>query len=352
MLATGHRVHVTDNGWQNWHTIEIGYTNALQRFDFITNDYGIAVGFGNVHITTDGGINWQRVNEKFRQIDFFNADSGIIVQQVPNKEPLRTVDGGITWEPFATGSEGFIQSIDLISPTCGFMATSNSEFLITIDAGNNWQVQGLPFDSVYYKDIQFFNESTGYLCASNGAVLKTTNAGETWNYYNFDTITQLSAIYFISELHGWVVGSPYFCAITHDGSITWEIIPLPDYYPKDIWFTNDSTGYIVTWNGHLLTSYDGGFSWQSQTVTTNLPFKIDFVNESQGRIVTSPSIWYTEDGGMTWFSEFSIVPNNSDKITGYARFDENRAWICTDGGGVYSKECLVLKKLDRFWVKY
>jgi len=336
-ISSGFRVHKTDDAWQSWNTILLGYFGDMSKFSFADDQLGLGVGNESLLKTEDGGESWNRLNEKFTDIDFFNEDIGYVIQLGPNINPKKTIDGGYTWEEINLNLNGYITNLDFISETTGFMTNSAYELLKTFDTGNTWDVLNLPIDSVAYTDIQFINENTGFLTTNNSIFVKTTDGGVTWNTFSFDTVNHTKALYFLDENNGWIVGSEGFCGITTDGGETWDAVSVGDQTLIDVWFTTNQNGFFVSNMGDVYGTDNGGYSWELLPLEANNPLEINFMDEENGWIICRNRVFYTEDNGNSWNEELSI-DWTVDRISDFSRSNSSNSWICTQNGRIYYRD--------------
>ena len=135
-----------------------------------------------------------------------------------------------------------------------------------------------------------------------GHIVVSTDAGATWQQAQVPVSSDLTAVYFSSEKHGWAVGHDGVVLASTDGGMTWtkqldgrvvndlvladlqakltanpasaELQALvaeaerykaqgPDKPFLDVWFENDTHGFVVGAYGLLLETSDGGQTWQS-----------------------------------------------------------------------------------------
>lgn len=336
-ISSSYKVNITNNSWQSWDIILVGYPGAMHKFSFADDQLGLGVGNESLLKTTDAGEHWKRINDKFTGIGFFNEDIGYAIQEWPNNIPMKTNDGGYTWEEMNLNLNGYITNLDFISETTGYMINSENELLKTFDAGNNWQITNLPIDTGIYNDIQFIDENIGFLCTDNSIFVKTTDGGVTVNTFNFDTVNSIRALYFNDENNGWIVGSEGFCGITINGGESWDAVVVGDQTLVDVWFTNDQNGYILANLGDVYRTDDGGHTWNLLSLEANSPLEVNFLDEDNGWIVCRNRVYFTENNGVSWNEELSI-DWTIDRFSDFARINNGNSWICTQNGRVYYRD--------------
>ena len=107
----------------------------------------------------------------------FVTDS--IIMAVGYGYVLRSENGGNSFERIdLTGA--FYTSIQFSSPTAGIIIADGGEVFHTTDSGKQWsKVTDLGRKS-YLSDICFLNNSVGFICGSGGCLYKTTDGGSSW----------------------------------------------------------------------------------------------------------------------------------------------------------------------------
>lgn len=98
-----------------------------------------------------------------------------------------------------------------------------------------------------------------------GHILYSDNEGQSWQQAVVPTRQQLTASYFVDELHGWTVGHDALILYSNDGGANWveqyrdESLEAP---LLDVWFANAKQGFAVGAYGTLLQTQDGGQNWE------------------------------------------------------------------------------------------
>ena len=148
--------------------------------------------------STDGGINWQKIEHFDNQtgyindIHFFNSNTGyslIDSNPVGNTKFYKTTNGGLNWisvkliEPNSTVTK--MKFFDMNTGiACGFK--SGGRIYKTTDAGSNWSIKVFVNQ---IDDFTFLNSSTGIAIGvvegGHTIIYKTTNAGNQWDSSGF-----------------------------------------------------------------------------------------------------------------------------------------------------------------------
>jgi photosystem II stability/assembly factor-like uncharacterized protein len=326
----------TEDAWNSyWYDTIFSY-NHFDKFSFASDRKGIASGRDNLLRTRNGGNTWERLNERFVRIAFFDLFNGWIIPEYLNKKLLHTIDGGLTWFEVETGHSGMIKQMDFVNDHLGYVLTREPELLKTTDAGNSWEIIGLPFDpSFYFSDIQFLDENTGFISAYPNRLYKTLDGGINWDY---DTLlmTNIWAVDFIDASEGWAVDRMGHIAHTSDGGSNWNYSSFSQNYLFDVDFVNPLDGFVLT-SSLLYKTEDGGNNWQEIHYDGSFSRSLHFADELNGWIICEDEVYRTYDGGLTWDV---VVENTSANLqhefTGFFALDTGNAWVCSMDGRVLS----------------
>lgn len=166
----------------------------------------------------------------------------------------------------------------------------------------------------------------GYSTA-NGITKKTTNGGFNWSTLSGGNLT---GIFFINDITGWVVGYPGYIGYTTNGSsFVQQQTGVTDRL-NDVFFIDPNTGWVVGGDfsvERIFKTTNAGANWISQTSgTANKLFSVYFLNASTGYSVggpSSPKIIKTTDGGTTWLSQYT---NISTPLYSVMFADVNTGW--------------------------
>jgi photosystem II stability/assembly factor-like uncharacterized protein len=180
--------------------------------------------------------------------------------------------------PSPQGSPGNIEYIQIIDPEHWVIADSKSIWCRT-NAGRSFEkcYSAQPEDAVvkYIRGMSFVGPKTGF-AIDRDKLIATTDGGSSWNLLGPITHGNeppiLSECYFTNPLRGYVVGQT--------GSVAYE--------------------------GIVLATQDGGKSWARQTLPqqTSTRWSVNsvfFLDENRGWISGTPFIFWTVDGGETWW---------------------------------------------------
>jgi photosystem II stability/assembly factor-like uncharacterized protein len=220
--------------------------------------------------------------------------------------------------------------------------------------------------------VSFPSSDTGY-STTNGITRKTTNGGYNWISLSGGNLT---GIFFINNLTGWVVGYPgYIGRTTNGSSFTQQPTGVQDRL-NDVFFINENTGWVVGGDfsvERIFKTTNAGVNWIAQTSgTANKMFSVYFIDENTGWSVGGPSapkIIKTTNGGTNWFLQttsvntplYSVMFSGADTGWAVAGYLGGETIIKTTNGGAvwfsqssgdnrYLRDCYVKNSLTAFAV--
>ncbi len=216
--SEGTLIH-TNNGGENWNTIDLGITDPIWDIFFLNTSIGyLSTNEGTIYKTEDGGTTWNNINAVMDGV------------------------GSVSNICFVTESHGFVGGFNYLKET--------------FDGGLTWSdVPGHEPQTVEFmfqiQEIKFYDENVGYFSGDQGLLFKTTDGGTTWidkhveiadyvveSLFNFDFLDEYPEIGFACGYHGLLIR-------TFDGGDSWELMT------SDIEGTNSTDGSIF----HTLDFY-------------------------------------------------------------------------------------------------
>ena len=333
-------------------------TNDLNTTEFINESTGWAAGNnGTLLLTIDGGNNWMTksmgTDYNLNDIQFINEDKGWIIGD--SGTILYTLDGGESWVYQDVPQNDNFTDVYFLDENNGWVI-SDSALLKTIDGGTNWETVDLSFDEDTNLEAVYFTTVTnGWLIVGGGfnsQLFYTTNGGLTWELSkDLNWSEGFTEINFTDADHGffggvlqYMPGSSGIIYKTQDGGQTWYDIIIGDYGGiSAITFIDNYHGYIIGWMDDwgmplLSESLDGGETWQYPSVNEMTILELNdvcFGNNEHAYIVGNEGLimsWldpaaYNEEEyflNQTEINKFYIYPNPVNLITTLGgEFSEN-----------------------------
>jgi photosystem II stability/assembly factor-like uncharacterized protein len=255
---------------------------------------------------------------------------------------LKTVDGGATWQPQASGVDAPLRTVLIVSPTVVWVGGDNGLLVITEDGGSSWRTASTG-RSNSLRGLQALDGRTAWL-VENGTSFTTLDGGLSWttalgvNYNFYPAVVQTSPTQF------WMTGTGASGAAvmrrSRDGAKTWELVALPASSAPNLYrsindfkFIDALRGFVVLYESgysgpnnnyiarslHLYTQ-DGGLSWQTMNPSSNelAGYAPNYSMTPDGSIFSvntyyEGSIEVSSDGGKSWLRV--PRPDNSNQYS-------------------------------------
>jgi photosystem II stability/assembly factor-like uncharacterized protein len=193
-------------------------------------------------------------------------------------------------------------------------------------------------------DICFNDSENGWavgICTDDqpntGIILQTINGGVNW-YDLLSTDKRLSAIHFINQDNGWIVGDKIILH-TSDGGQHWDINRMDGYYWSDLFFTDDNHGWIIGLHHRpgpsidvIMRTVNGGADWDFHLFDNSSKYiKLFFTDNYHGWLVRDWQVYYSVDGGITWEEEFI---NSTCRFAGIFFLGKDNGWIVGENSSI------------------
>lgn len=287
-------------------------TNSGQNFTSISYGAELATGLNRISITPD-----QRL--------FMIGKSGSLI---------RSVDAGKTWSTVLMGKQTDFVSMDMESPTYGFLGGSDGKIFLTTNGANTLITRSLPEPAQLFS-LEFWNTNFGYVTTNSGVIYRTSNAGQLWAKREISTPNDIKGIHIFLASFPYVVGANGTIARSSGSSgDSWEVFgPNNTQTTADI---NDisaydlQTAFAVGDGGKILWSNNGS-TWESipSSTTENLNFTTRINGTSSYAVGDSGTALKSTDLGRTWRL---IDTGVSENLHGVDFFGDNFAIAVGDGG--------------------
>lgn len=188
----------------------------------------------------------------------------------------------------------------------------NGIVLLSDDEGKTYrQARSVPV-SATLSAVTFIDDRRGWVVGQWGVILATTDGGETWTKQRMDTAVDqpLFSVLFTNDRDGIAVGLWSLLLQTHDGGKTWARTTLPkppsggkaDRNLYHVFADGKGAIYISAEQGTVLKSTDGGANWD-YLATGGKGSLWSGVAMPDGRVVVGGllgSLFQSSDGGATW----------------------------------------------------
>jgi photosystem II stability/assembly factor-like uncharacterized protein len=266
----GGSIFVSNDGGQSWN-VSYNESSLVKSLRFVSESTGFFIeGENQIDKTSDGGNNWNVVNENGTNLSDFVGNDLF----------------------FRDENTGWIVGSD--SPFNPDIA----EIFYTTNGGTNWDLvwekTDHNTDGNFYSGLKsvFVINSTIWAVGQYGLIVKSV-APDSFVVVNSNTELDLSNVFFRDENHGWIAGwsdeygfnIPSFLLKTSDGGESWQKIKFDKYLISDTYFEDILHGWAVgrdtAFNGVILETFDGGNEWSVQVEGLVAPLNgLDFKDGS------------------------------------------------------------------------
>lgn len=333
VLDENMRVFVTSNGGISWDSVYYTKSRNMRKFSFWDNLGCYTVGYtGRIDKSTDMGQSWvsagrQSIGSSISNIGFFDSFNGLALTGAYLL--YSTENGGYSWELDTLINNGAFYLLQ-IAGSSGYLLNINSQLMKTSNGGEDWILLDIPYNTSYYKDLQFVNENTGYLCGKNGVLKKTIDGGISWEDKSLSSDHNFTSLQFINEDLGWMLDMNSQTLLkTQNGGDLWTDALLKNV--SSMFFLNENIGYVTTFDRKLFKTVNAGNTWlEIYTFMGNAGF-VYFVDELVGWYMPGSSVYHTYDGGITWQNEEYFEYTSINDIF---LLNDNHAWLAGDVGFV------------------
>ena len=278
----------------------------------------------------------------YKKLHFPSAQTGYVLYS--QNLIFKTSDGGDTWQIIDKFNDISLYNIYFIDENIGFVTGDNSIFK-TVDGGLSWIETALPILDKYSRilGIYFIDQNTGFAGGPSGLLLTSSDGGNSWQKYDFSDVSPQYAIEnfkFLDQQQGffYTIKEIYH---TQDGGEIWVKLKDPVFSnPTGLCITNQAVWYIsVSYDRHIKKTIDSGNSWQDLKNSPTQIRSMHFWTSEKGiafglREYSSGDchIWYsvihvTEDGGVTWQGDASILTDYYNSINVCSFPDEKVGYI-------------------------
>lgn len=249
--------------------------------------------YAAVYKTTDGGQTWsEQLNETnlsgdyyFRNIEFLNENIGFL--GTLNGVLFKTLDGGTTWTTITNISPNppAICGLNTVGTStiygCGAYFTP-AHIIKSVDSGKTWKYIDMTAYANALVEIFFLSENVGYVSGrsdSGATLLKTTDGGTTWTalfnsnvpgeyFWKIQVLENQPEVIFGSITS--VSPNLGKLAKSINGGQSWDIYNAPETNIQAVGFINENHGWMGGNNTGFYETLDGGKTWTNLNIGSNL----------------------------------------------------------------------------------
>lgn len=207
----GHMFQSFNNG-NTWQKRSLPALEAYWNIDFYSEAQGVAVG-GNAYIA--GGtflFNPNQIGQdSFIKEEFHEMNDAVFVNQqtivaVGYGVVKRSTDGGLNFETLPVNGDNFT-AVHFPTTQVGYAVGFSGAILKSTDAGATWAVlqkaNNFTKPKVSFNDVYFTDENHGYLVGWNGTFWITENGGDDWQIIKNMPAERFTSV-FVADGKGYI----------------------------------------------------------------------------------------------------------------------------------------------------
>ena len=292
MVGAGGQIYVTADGGETWQPHFHGSLETFSIVRALSEQTVFAAGEKSVYRTLDGGLTWDSVitfDQNISDMVFLNDQLGWIT--VDGFNTMKTTDGGDNWEPVNQLAGKRLGPCFFPDEQTGWIIGGaglgdSTSLYKTIDGGTNWDIHKIPGNGVF-KDMTFVSADSGWICGNSSLLFRTVDGGETWQPQDPGVRGDLYCIEFTDSKTGWMGGTVGQFFLTTDGGETWTVKRTDNYHHlRDLKLFDAQSAWFCTTGGDVIYTENAGESWRSAHVADNRwLYGIDFASPDVGWVV-------------------------------------------------------------------
>ncbi len=221
-------------------------------------------------------------NDLFK-VKFLNRNNGIIIG---DSVLLKTTNGGVNWNRMEITS-AHLKDVFILNDRISSIPCSNGRIIKSNDFWNTWSIQNTNLSENISR--VFFSDTLNGKCISeNGKVIKTTNGGITWSNISNLNLNKVNNAFFKNSNIIITIGDSGNVRFTSNGGVNWLNRNINrNVNLHSIYLDEDNKLYVSGDNGLILFSSNSGTSWEDQpTNLTSKINKIGFFDKNSGIAVS------------------------------------------------------------------
>ena len=266
----------------NYVTQTSGTTSTLYSVSAVNDMVAWAAGVGaTVRRTTDGGITWTNGNSTPGTIsgDIYNiyavdASTAFVTTSPSATFIYKTTNGGTTWTQVYTLPGGFINAIQMISPTVGYAegdpVGGKWTILTTVDGGNTWSRMAtepvqVGAEAGWNNSFQVLGNNI-WFGTNSTKVYRSTDLGVTWTSGATTGTLNTYGVHYNTPLNGVAGGNAG--VVSTDGGATYSATPVPGTGNITGGISGGNDNFWVCRGSSIYRSSDNGATWIPTSVHT------------------------------------------------------------------------------------
>jgi photosystem II stability/assembly factor-like uncharacterized protein len=389
VTTTSGRAYVTTDGGAQWKRIVAPVDVWKLVVAGGSNVWAVSYDIARLWRSTDGGTTWSQASlpplesglwrsTYSSNLQFDDAMHGLFVayeagyttagNYVSRQTAWRTVDGGVSWQPFnsplAAGASYGV-SYQLVGANIVFASYyglyngTGASLQRTADGGVTWQAIALPaFKNATFASYRASSAQRLIVTDTSRRVYLSADGGAHWIVQEAGGVAAppLTSVWFFDSREGLAISSDGSSVRTTDGGQTWVTTTPDGYYGwrRAQFLPDGGTGWVISDDATIYRSTDKGKTWLSPVPqsSTSLGWVTDFhfVDGQHGWAISpyaatwgASSVFTSSDGGATWQATAStglagglVSLRFADTAHGVAVGPPGVAMLTTDAGATWS----------------
>jgi photosystem II stability/assembly factor-like uncharacterized protein len=293
-------------GQQGWVQVPSGSTGPVNSLSFPTRDTAFA--WGDVPLrSVDGGLTWQGfVTPVAMLFQFVDGQHGFTAGP-SSHTAYHTSDGGLNWTS-SDDSDQLVQIVCAVTPDTCFLG-GDIYLSRTTDAGKTWH--GCQMNVANIEAISFYDSKHGILVGDvqsgppphfnqTAGCFTTSDGGVTWVEQYTGASEGLAAVAWSGEHILIATGGSSYVMRSSDAGVTWDSLYQPGAYLSIA--SKGSRLIAVGHVGAIITSVDSGLTWQFESSGVSVPLYSVAMQSDSIALASGANglILRTTDGGADW----------------------------------------------------
>lgn len=280
----------------NWTPQTSGTANQFFSVSAVNDMIGWAAGAAATVVkTTNGGVNWTSASGTGITGDIYNifawsANDALCTTTPSSTFIYKTTNGGTTWTQVYSLAGGFINAIQMVSPTEGYAegdpVGGKWTILKTTDGGSTWNrmaTEPVQVGSEAGWNNSFLISGSNMWFGTNSTkVYRSTDLGLTWTSGATTGTVNTYSVHFNSATNGLAAGNA--TVKTSDGGVSYSAATSPGTSGNLNGLEGTGSEWWSIRSGNTVyRSTDGAATWTNAHVQTGAVFQdIDFAVGSNG----------------------------------------------------------------------
>lgn len=251
--------------------------------------------------------------------DVCSPELAIVYAVGDNGTILKSNNGGNTYSSVVSGTST-LRSVCGVSFSAWSVGDDGS-FSRSTDKGVTWTNQSIA-GGVDLTSVFFVDTLTGYIAGANGLVLKCNDGGNSWTSLSSGTGSNLTDIRFINSTTGYLSGENGFFAKTTNAGAMWNAFSLPAQGKVCSFGISGNTIILGLDASRLVISTNAGATWQLKSLDIiSMPAIVGIKmasDSSFGLALESGTVWNSTNFGASFTYAKSPMYSRVSSMDGFS----------------------------------